>query len=85
MIKTLAVKETRKHMPRFWLKELRVQAGVTQKEVAVESGIARSTYSQIELGIKTPSVPKAKNIALFLGFPWTSFYETEPQNSQNVK
>lgn len=63
-----------------WLKNRRVEKGMTQQTVADESEIARGAYSNIENGERRPSVEVAKRIAAVLGFDWTRFYE-EPGES----
>lgn len=62
---------------RRWLKNIRIKKGKTQNEVAELSGISRSYYTKIELGIKTPTVEVAKKIAKTLGFEWSIFFEEE--------
>lgn len=60
---------------RLWLIKLRDNR--TQEDVAGEAGIARSYYTQIETGERTPSVVIAKKVAAVLGFNWTLFFESE--------
>lgn len=62
---------------RRWLKELRLNKGLTQLEVAKRSGIERSYYTMIETGNRTPSPQVSKRIALVVGFDWTIFFEDE--------
>lgn len=50
---------------------------MTQEDVANESSISRSFYTQLEIGMKTPSVPVAKRIARTLDFDWTLFFNNE--------
>jgi transcriptional regulator with XRE-family HTH domain len=64
-------------MKRLWLKELRLQQGYTQDEVAIESGIKRAYYTMIEQGNRNPSVSVAKSIAGSLGFDWTIFFDNK--------
>jgi len=63
--------------PRIWLLQLRQDQGSTQEEVADKSGIQRAYYSQIELGIRSPSVRVSKSIAKVLKFKWTIFFDEE--------
>lgn len=58
-----------------WLKELRMALNLTQEQVAKKANMARATYSNIEIGKRTPSVPMAKKIAGAMGFEWTRFFE----------
>jgi transcriptional regulator with XRE-family HTH domain len=62
---------------RVWLKELRLQQGFTQDEVAKDSGIKRAYYTMIEQGNRNPSVSVAKSIADSLGFDWTIFFDNK--------
>lgn len=64
-------------MNRKWLKDYREARKLTQEETAFLSGIARSYYTHIEQGVKTPSVEVAKNIAKTLKFDWVNFFEKE--------
>ena len=61
-----------------WLKDIRIANGDTQEEAAAKSGINRSFYSMIEIGIRRPSPEVAKKIAGAMGFDWTRFYDEEP-------
>lgn len=58
---------------REWLIQIRGEK--TQEEVANESGISRSAYSNVESGKRNPSVSMAKKIAGALNFDWKLFFE----------
>lgn len=60
---------------RHWLKTIRMKKCKTQYEVAELSGISRSYYTNVELGIKTPTVDVAKKIAKTLDFEWSIFFK----------
>ncbi|MBA9086545.1 transcriptional regulator with XRE-family HTH domain [Fontibacillus solani] len=60
---------------RVWLKKAREHADLNHGEVADGAGISRSYYTNIENGIKTPSVKAAKSIAEVLKFPWENFFK----------
>ncbi|MYL50286.1 helix-turn-helix domain-containing protein [Halobacillus litoralis] len=62
---------------RKWLIELRKSGKMTQLQVANESGIERAYYTQIENGLRNPSVNVAKKISNTLGFDWAIFFEDE--------
>ncbi|WP_144511526.1 helix-turn-helix transcriptional regulator [Bacillus sp. FJAT-22090] len=62
---------------RHWLKNARINRVKTQYEVAESSGISRSYYTKIELGIKTPTVDVAKKIAKTLEFEWLIFFDDD--------
>ena len=50
------------------LKKLRLNNGLSQKELADKLGISQNHYSNIETGMRCPSVKLAKKIAIELGF-----------------
>lgn len=58
---------------RNWLKELRVENNLTQKELANMINVATTTYASYEQGWRNPPVEKAKKIAIVLDFDWTIF------------
>lgn len=60
---------------RDWLIEKRKEKQYTQLKVSKESGISRNYYTQIENGVRNPSVSCAKRIAEVLEVSWTQFYE----------
>lgn len=62
---------------RKWLIDIRNQKNLTQEEVAKKSNISRSAYSNIELGVRSPSVDMAKKIARTLCFDWTIFFAND--------
>lgn len=65
-----------------WLKEIRLEKGKTQEQVASEAGgITRTAYTNIETGERRPSVEVAKRIAGVLGFEWTRFFEDSRSES----
>lgn len=60
-----------------WLKNIRTERGMTQDQVAeAVGGISRTAYTNIETGIRRPSVEVAQRIAGVLGFEWTRFFES---------
>lgn len=59
---------------RIWLKDQRITMRLTQNDVANQSNISRSYYTQIELNNKTPIPKTAKKIANALNIDWTDFY-----------
>ncbi|MDB5054999.1 MAG: xre family transcriptional regulator [Bacilli bacterium] len=60
---------------REWLIKIRDTKGLTQLQVATDSGISRSYYSGIEIGSRNASPKAAKAIARTLGFNWTAFFD----------
>lgn len=54
---------------------LRLDRGLTMKQISNELDISESYYSLIENGERRPSVSVAKRIGAVLGFDWTKFYE----------
>lgn len=72
-----------KLMPRKWLKKVRNEKGLTQQDVADSGGFARTYYTMVEQGKRTPSVDVAKSIAKVLGFEWTIFFDDECNESKH--
>lgn len=68
---------------RKWLKDKRETLGLTHEEVANKAGIARSYYTNIENGIKTPSVEVAKAIAKAVKEKWELFFEIECSSKEH--
>ncbi|MFE4896606.1 helix-turn-helix transcriptional regulator [Peribacillus butanolivorans] len=62
---------------RQWLLDKRTKANLTQEEVATQADIKRPYYTQIESGVRSPSVKVAKEIAEIIGFDWTLFFEKD--------
>jgi putative transcriptional regulator len=58
---------------RGWL--IKIRGNRTQEQMAKLVGISRSAYSNIESGIRGPSVRMAKKIASALGFEWMIFFD----------
>lgn len=59
------------------LKNVRLTRGMTQKDVATAAGIARESYTNIENGVRRPSVLVAKKIADVLGIEWSELFLDE--------
>jgi putative transcriptional regulator len=65
---------------RTWLVQKRKMQDWTQLHVAIQVGISRAYYAQIELNRRNPSVRVARLIAALLGFDWILFFEdNEPE------
>jgi len=62
---------------RKWLRAIRENNGLSQKEVAGSTDITVQHYNYIENGERRPSPEIARKIAAVLGFEWTRFYEEE--------
>lgn len=62
-------------MERKWLKDIRNSLGFTHQIIADDCGVTRAYYTQIENGIRNPSVAVAKKIAKKLKFNWTIFFK----------
>ena len=58
------------------IRNIRMEKGMTQQELADLVGLDRTTITKIENGA-TPSIDTAKRIAAVLGFNWTLFYQDE--------
>ncbi|MDW7614284.1 helix-turn-helix transcriptional regulator [Peribacillus simplex] len=63
--------------PRQWLLKKRIDAKLTQEEIASRVNIKRPYYTQIESGTRRPSVKVAKEIAEIIGFDWTLFFKKD--------
>jgi len=58
------------------IRNIRMEKGMTQQEIADLVGLDRTTITKIENGA-TPSIDTAKKIAAVLGFNWTRFFEDD--------
>ena len=61
------------------LKKLRTEKGLTQEQVANESGVQRTTITMIELGENKPSIELAKKLGEIFNIPWYDFFEDAEQ------
>lgn len=59
------------------LKKRRLELGFTQKQMASKIGIARTTYTNIELGNKNPSLELAIKIKKVLHIKNDDFFTNE--------
>ena len=59
------------------IKEIRLQNGLMQKEVAIKIGINQSNYSKMESGNRNPSAATLKKLADLFHVPMDSFYTTK--------
>lgn len=60
---------------REWL--IRFRGNLTQEQAALLTGVSRSTYSNYELGNRTPDVSTARKIGKALKFDWHLFFDEE--------
>jgi transcriptional regulator with XRE-family HTH domain len=67
-----------------WLKNKRINKGLTQNQVAEKCKISRSYYTHIENGTKTPTVTVAKQIGGTLNFNWTLFFKEESSLKEHL-
>lgn len=70
---------------RDWLKEKRTKSKMTQEQVAMKVGVARTTYAMYEQGERDPSVGVAVKIGEVLRFKWTLFFEDKVHEVRNKK
>ncbi|TCJ01337.1 helix-turn-helix transcriptional regulator [Cytobacillus praedii] len=70
---------------RNWLLQKRTAAKMTQEEVAVQAEIQRPYYTQIESGVRNPSVKVAKKIASILNFEWILFFESNCSDKRHSR
>lgn len=57
------------------LKRLRVEAGLTQMELAKKSGIAQKSISNWEMNDKEPKISSLRKLCKALGVPSSTFVE----------
>ena len=60
-------------MKRRWLKDIRRNLKLTQKDVAKKLAISRSHYACIENGIKNPSIELAGKLSDLMNFDFGRF------------
>jgi transcriptional regulator with XRE-family HTH domain len=60
------------------LKELRIESGYSQQELADLSGVAQHTISEIELGRRDPQGRTLRKLADVLGVQVVDFYREVP-------
>jgi transcriptional regulator with XRE-family HTH domain len=70
---------------RDWLVSLREQLKLSQRDVADKAEIPRSTYANIEIGRRNPTVENAQRIADVIGFDWTIFFAYDGRNKRQKK
>lgn len=59
------------------LKELRMNKGLTQDELASACNVQRTTISMIETGDNKPSVELAKKLGDIFEITWSDFFEDD--------
>ena len=59
------------------LKKLRTEKGLTQEQLANESGVQRTTITMIELGENKPSIELAKRLGAIFEVAWSDFFEDD--------
>ena len=62
---------------RTWLKEKRLEQGLTHQQVADKANVIRPYYTMVESGYRRPSVKFAKAIGETLDFDWTIFFDNQ--------
>lgn len=64
------------------LKKIREAKHMTQGQVAERCGIARESYTNIENGVRRPSVGVAQRLGTVLDFPWANLFEDPEKDDQ---
>lgn len=64
------------------IKKARINANVTQAELAHRLGVTAQSISQYERGVKIPKIETLEKIANALGIKISCFYNLEPQKEQ---
>lgn len=63
------------------LKALRIERGLSQEDFAIEAGLHRTYVSQLERGLKSPSLRTLQRIAAVLQLPLSEFlHQVEAQH-----
>ena len=70
-------------MMREWLVQARNAKGMSQADVAKQSGIVQQSYQLIEKGVNRPRIETAQRIGAVLGIPWLRFYEDEDEDGES--
>jgi DNA-binding XRE family transcriptional regulator len=65
------------------LKKQREMKQMTQEQVATAVGIARESYTNIENGVRRPSVDVARRIGSTLEFPWPMLFDETEEKSDH--
>ena len=66
------------------LRDLRTRNGLSLRALAELSGLNVNTLSLVENGKSSPSVSTLQQLALALGVPIASFFESEPEEKQVI-
>lgn len=82
--------EAKERRPMFSdkIKQLRLQMGISQSELARRIGYSHEFISQVERGIKTPSIKALQKIATGLGVPASSLMESKqitPESEERLR
>lgn len=68
-----------------WLASRREDAGLTQEQLSLASGVKRSTIAGIEAGhAKSVSVPTARKLGKALKIDWPLFFDCDSWKSNNA-
>lgn len=59
------------------LKARRIEKGLTQEQLAAETGVTRTAITNIERGLTKPSIDTAKALGAVLGIEWWKFFEDD--------
>jgi transcriptional regulator with XRE-family HTH domain len=65
-----------------WIRRIRVRKGLSQRALALESGLSANAISRIERGESSPTVTSLHRIAAALEVPIVDFFETGTQLSK---
>lgn len=67
------------------LRELRVEAGLTQEELGFDAGVRRTFVSVLELGQQQPSLTTVFKLAAALGTTPTAMIQLVESQLNNIK
>lgn len=63
------------------LRQIRIQANMSQSQLAKAANVSRVSIARYESGSRTPDVAIARRIASVLHFDWTRFYDDPAEGS----
>lgn len=66
-----------KNTKRTWLRRIRNERGLSQKDIANFIGTTTTFYTYVENGQRRPSPEIAQKIGKILDFDWTRFYSKQ--------
>ena len=66
------------------IKDMRIELGLTQEELADRAELSKGFISQMERNITSPSISTLEDVLLALGSDLSSFFASEKEKTQVV-